>query len=349
MRQNLLTWTDPSASTTAAGGSDSDSSSPPSPAATTAVPNNSMCFSFPLTVARDTASILASLPPKAVEVHGMGIMEKIFEIGSWCVNVLGACESVGFSTAGMDLTAGDLGLIVPGCSGRKSATLDPIEFFVRTLSASPNSRTQFAERLLRAAGDNPGCMRVALSPSIGMAGFAGAGFMGPGSYGTTASSAAAWSQGGSVIGELAEEREEAEAARGLDLAGTSMSDISAMGGLRLDSMASVDIPPPVGMTGVESIDMMSPLEMTTSYTHSQNSQGYPDGSNGGMGGTMFASWSGWTAAGTHEGSLNGVSPHGNTAHGEPRSGNQGMSDETAFGSSQEGDSKRKPHGMVGVW
>ncbi|EGY22414.1 RING-3 protein [Verticillium dahliae VdLs.17] len=146
MRQQLLSWTNPADA--------------PDPNA----PPNSMCFSFPLSVARDTAAILASLPPKAVEVHGMGIMEKIFEIGTWCVNVLGACESVGFAPGGMDLTAGDLGVLN---TGRRSSSKDPIEFFVRTLSASPNSRVQFAEKLLKAAGENPGCMRVALSPGVG--------------------------------------------------------------------------------------------------------------------------------------------------------------------------------------
>ncbi|GJC96691.1 fungal specific transcription factor [Colletotrichum higginsianum] len=150
MRQGLLSWTNPA---------DSSGSVSPEDGVTE---GNSMCFSFPLTVARDTAAILSSLPSKAVEVHGMGIMEKIFEIGTWCVNVLGACESVGFSTS-MDFTSGDMGVLG---SGRKGASLDPIEFFVRTLSASDNSRKQFAEKLLTAAGENPGSMRTQLSPAM---------------------------------------------------------------------------------------------------------------------------------------------------------------------------------------
>ncbi|KAI5920894.1 hypothetical protein F4810DRAFT_702675 [Camillea tinctor] len=51
----------------------------------TAAVDQSMTFAFPLCIARDTASILQSLPSTAIEVHGMGIFEKIFEIGTWCV------------------------------------------------------------------------------------------------------------------------------------------------------------------------------------------------------------------------------------------------------------------------
>ncbi|KAH6680056.1 RING-3 protein [Plectosphaerella plurivora] len=321
MRQNLLTWTDPS---DAGGGSDgSAGSSPQSPAATTAVPNNSMCFSFPLTVARDTASILASLPAKAVEVHGMGIMEKIFEIGSWCVNVLGACESVGFSTAGMDLTAGDLGLLSGhGSSGRKSASLDPIEFFVRTLSASPNSRTQFAERLLQAAGENPGCMRVALSPAVGYD-------AGPGTYGPMA--AAAWNQRGSILGELvvAQEDEATTAAmEELDL--TTSLDLATSLDAAMAGTGSMSL-------GSGSVDLMSPLTMTTSYTHSQGSQGFDAmgsmGSSMGSGGNVFASWSGWG--------------EGQDGSGQPRTTAEG--DVTYNGDQEGGDTERRNHGMVGVW
>ncbi|KAJ0157992.1 hypothetical protein CTA2_12571, partial [Colletotrichum tanaceti] len=199
MRQGLLSWTNPA-----------DSSGSVSPE--DGVPEgNSMCFSFPLTVARDTAAILSSLPSKAVEVHGMGIMEKIFEIGTWCVNVLGACESVGFATS-MDFTSGDMGVLG---NGRKGASLDPIEFFVRTLSASDNSRKQFAEKLLTAAGDNPGSMRTQLSPAMSGMGVsaasaaAAAAAMMAGSQGPGAMDAAGWNQQrGSVVGEVFEENEE---------------------------------------------------------------------------------------------------------------------------------------------
>jgi hypothetical protein len=93
----------------------------------------------------------------------MGIFEKIFEIGSWCVNSMSLCESQGISAGGMDFASGDIGILGPG---RKGASLDPIEFFVYTLSASPNSRTQFAEKLLQRASETPGSMRMALSPAL---------------------------------------------------------------------------------------------------------------------------------------------------------------------------------------
>ncbi|CAJ2510626.1 Uu.00g062510.m01.CDS01 [Anthostomella pinea] len=140
----------------------------------TASPEESMNFSFPLSIARDTAAALQSLPSSAIEVHGMGIFEKIFEIGTWCVNVLGAYDAGSSSsrgpygratnnTAGMDLVRGDLGLL--GQGGRLGAHTDPLEFFVKTLSLSPNSRKMFAEKLLMFAGDTPGGLRTSLSPA----------------------------------------------------------------------------------------------------------------------------------------------------------------------------------------
>lgn len=137
-------------------------------------PHESMHFGFPLAIARSTANVLQSLPSTAVEVHGMGIFEKIFEIGTWCMNVLGAIDHASVTgspisgirgTMGMDFVGtGDLGVL--GVS-RKGVAIDPLEFFVRTLSATPNSRTQFAERLLMFAQERPGGMRMALTPSLG--------------------------------------------------------------------------------------------------------------------------------------------------------------------------------------
>lgn len=141
-------------------------------------PHESMHFAFPLAIARSTASVLQSLPSTAVEVHGMGIFEKIFEIGTWCMNVLGAVDrasaagtpisglgSLGGGLMGMDFLPGGGDLGVLGVS-RKGAAIDPLEFFVRTLSATPNSRTQYAERLLMFAQERPGGMRMALTPSL---------------------------------------------------------------------------------------------------------------------------------------------------------------------------------------
>ncbi|KAF3765723.1 hypothetical protein M406DRAFT_255756, partial [Cryphonectria parasitica EP155] len=111
-------------------------------------PHESMHFAFPLAIARSTAGVLQSLPSSAVEVHGMGMFEKIFEIGTWCINVLGAIDRASSTVLGVS---------------RKGVAIDPLEFFVRTLSATPNSRTQFAERLLMFAQERPGGMRMALT------------------------------------------------------------------------------------------------------------------------------------------------------------------------------------------
>lgn len=157
----------------------------------TAAPHASFSFGFPLLIARDTAAVLQSLPSRAVEVHGMGIFEKIFEIGVWCVNVLHAYDANAASGAmrpfggamdgpvslggggggddGMDFLAGDLALL-SGSSGRGGVVLDPLEFFVKTLSASPNSKTMYADKLLLFAGETAGGMRTSLSPSISAAG-----------------------------------------------------------------------------------------------------------------------------------------------------------------------------------
>ncbi|KAJ4404437.1 hypothetical protein N0V82_010500 [Gnomoniopsis sp. IMI 355080] len=136
-------------------------------------PHESMHFAFPLAIARSTANVLRGLPSSAVEVHGMGIFEKIFEIATWCMNVLGAIDRASATgtpisgirgTMGMDFVGtGDLGVL--GVS-RKGVAIDPLEFFVRTLSATPNSRTQFADRLLMFAQERPGGMRMALTPAL---------------------------------------------------------------------------------------------------------------------------------------------------------------------------------------
>ncbi|RYO99696.1 hypothetical protein DL763_001304 [Monosporascus cannonballus] len=140
----------------------------------TAASNESMTFSFPLSIARDTVRALQSLPSHAIEVHGMGIFEKIFEVGTWCVNVLGAYDyrpnspshpfgGVADGATGMDHIRGDLSLLTQG--GRGGVHTDPLEFFVKMLSSSPNSRTMFAEKLLMFASEAPGSLRTALSPA----------------------------------------------------------------------------------------------------------------------------------------------------------------------------------------
>ena len=166
----------------------------------TAAEEESMTFGFPLLIARDTVAVLQSLPNHAIEVHGMGIFEKIFEIAYSCVSVLGMADThqhsrynyqppafgqgggtgprprtgggmahsrtagaEGPAFGGMDHLRGDLSLLTQG--GRSGVHTDPVEFFVRMLSASPNSRTRFAEKLLMFAGESPGSFRTALSPA----------------------------------------------------------------------------------------------------------------------------------------------------------------------------------------
>lgn len=171
----------------------------------TVAPHECMTFSFPLSIARDTVAALQPLPSHAIEVHGMGIFEKLFEIGACCVQILGAYDSGGVGASsphhfqpqhhqyhrpfggggaggssgsssammmmvdradvatGMDHLRGDLSLLTQG--GRAGIHTDPLEFFVKMLSASPNSRTQFAEKLIMLASESPGSMRTALSPA----------------------------------------------------------------------------------------------------------------------------------------------------------------------------------------
>ncbi|KAB5585123.1 fungal-specific transcription factor domain-containing protein [Coniochaeta sp. 2T2.1] len=129
-------------------------------------PHESMDHAFPLEIARSTVSILESLPSTAVEVHGMGIFEKIFKIGAAYIDALSACDSAGPNLGrrlglGMDFANGDLGVLGVG---RRGVSIDPLEFFVKTLSSTPNSRTQFAEQLIVHASQRPGGMKMALSP-----------------------------------------------------------------------------------------------------------------------------------------------------------------------------------------
>ncbi|KAK3320383.1 hypothetical protein B0T19DRAFT_360455, partial [Cercophora scortea] len=117
----------------------------------------SMHFTFPLTIAQQTASILAHLPPAAVEVHGMGILEKIFEISAGCINVLDAYDRA--TAAGTHITGpgldSDPDLLGIG-AGAKGKGPDQIACFVKTLSALPKSRTQFADRLVELASQRSG-------------------------------------------------------------------------------------------------------------------------------------------------------------------------------------------------
>lgn len=114
--------------------------------------HEAMRFGFPLAIAHRTAACLAALPAHAFEAHGMGVMEKVFRIGAWCVDVTAAADRLGRAGAG------------DGARGVAVAGLDPLQFFVRTLSASPASRSRFAEKLLMLAADRRGPMALMVLP-----------------------------------------------------------------------------------------------------------------------------------------------------------------------------------------
>lgn len=167
----------------------------------TAAENESFRFSFPLSIARDTLSILQSLPSRAVEVHGMGIFEKIFEIGTWSVNVMGAYDSgttnptrpfggASDGVGGMDYVGGDLSLF--GHSGRSGVVQDPLQYFIKTLSASPNSKIMYADKLLMFAEQTPSGMRTNLSPVMTPFG--------------TLTRENSWSTASGVVGEISEDK-----------------------------------------------------------------------------------------------------------------------------------------------
>ncbi|KAK0705505.1 hypothetical protein B0H67DRAFT_385407 [Lasiosphaeris hirsuta] len=164
-----------------------------------------MQTAFPLAIAHRTARVLQSLPPEAVEVHGMGIFEKIYEIASSFVEVLnhqGGGPSP--TTFGMDFanigTGSDLGVLGVG---RRGFTADPLEFFVKTLTSTPNSKIQFADRLLKLAHEKPGAMKMALSPIL----------LPVSPWGTEGSQAWPGSTAGSVLGEVTDESDLGNAAQ----------------------------------------------------------------------------------------------------------------------------------------
>ncbi|KAF8854827.1 hypothetical protein BDZ45DRAFT_539264, partial [Acephala macrosclerotiorum] len=50
--------------------------------------NESMSFNYPVTIARDVVLVSRLLPPKAFEANGIGILEKVFDIGCSLADVL---------------------------------------------------------------------------------------------------------------------------------------------------------------------------------------------------------------------------------------------------------------------
>jgi hypothetical protein len=102
--------------------------------------DESMTFRYPLKIAHSLLSVISSLPTTSIEVHGMGIFEKIFEIGNTMLDVMQAC--------GTNLPSESYGV-----------AQDPFEVFVKTLSQTPNSQRQYANLLLAKAAEKPEIQR----------------------------------------------------------------------------------------------------------------------------------------------------------------------------------------------
>jgi len=227
-------------------------------------PHESMDVAFPLEIARSTVSILESLPSTAVEVHGMGIFEKIFKIGAAYIDALSACDSAGPNVGGrlgmgMDFASGgDLGVLGVG---RRGFTIDPLEFFVKTLSATPNSRTQFAERLIAHAGRRPGGMKMALSPPPRMLAavplqMAAAG-VGPPDW-SAAPGGVPQMAAGAVLGEVTEEEGDDGVVDPAAEQRTKRSRISGMPVMTGAAQQQPQIPPPPEYGGEFDVGLLSP-------------------------------------------------------------------------------------------
>ena len=111
--------------------------------------DESMTFRYPLKIAHSLLKVISSLPTISIEVHGMAIFEKIFEIGNTMLDVTQAC-----------------GTTIP--SESYGVVQDPFEMFVRTLSQTPNSQRQYANLLLAKAAEKPEIQRFSqtLTPPL---------------------------------------------------------------------------------------------------------------------------------------------------------------------------------------
>lgn len=113
-----------------------------------------MTFKYPLQIAKSLLEVISSLPTTSIEVHGMGIFEKIFEIGCSMVDVVQASASSPSSS----YTYSSLASHGP--------SQDPFEMFVHTLSQTPNSQKLFASLLLAKAAEKPEIRRYSLSGGL---------------------------------------------------------------------------------------------------------------------------------------------------------------------------------------
>lgn len=109
----------------------------------------SMTFKYPLKIAHSLLGVVSGLPIKSIEVHGMSLFEKIFEIGNTMLDVLQAS-----------------GTNIP--QEIYSVTQDPFGMFIQTLSQTPTSQKQFVTMLLARVAEKPEIYRFGsgLMPSL---------------------------------------------------------------------------------------------------------------------------------------------------------------------------------------
>jgi hypothetical protein len=111
--------------------------------------DESMTFRYPLKIAHSLLNVISSLPTTSIEVHGMGMFEKIFEIGNTMLDVMQAY--------GTNIPHEHYGVVQ-----------DPFDMFVKTLSQTPNSQRQYASLLLAKAAEKPEIQRFSetLTPTL---------------------------------------------------------------------------------------------------------------------------------------------------------------------------------------
>lgn len=114
--------------------------------------DESMTFSYPMKIAHSLLAVISSLPTTSIEVHGMGIFEKIFEIGNTMLDVMQACGQ---------------SVVLP--VENYGVSQDPFSIFIKTLSQTPNSQKQYASLLLAKAAEKPEITRfgAGLVPELG--------------------------------------------------------------------------------------------------------------------------------------------------------------------------------------
>lgn len=123
----------------------------------------SMNFRYPLDIASSLLNIISSLPTTSIEVHGMGIFEKIFEVGCSMIDVLQASglSSRRHASFGPE---GEMRALTGGI-----AAVDPYSAFVKTLSTTPNSANMYARLLMAKAAEKPEIQRYGIGvPSSGL-------------------------------------------------------------------------------------------------------------------------------------------------------------------------------------